>query len=504
MFHFIRPAVAVTIVLCLFAAPPISPQRRKPDHPAGESAGVFAPVGGISPFPAGCSSNRAASAVVYPNSAVETFVSVDPSNPLHLVGAWQQDRWSDGGANGLMAAASMDGGHTWTRSYAPFSLCSGGSYDRASDPWVAISPDGTAYQIALGISGVRSGSATVTSVLVSRSADGGFTWSNPTTIVQSSLSDDKEAITADPNDPNYVYAIWDRTGVTGIPAFFSRTTDGGATWEPARSIYNPGQGSSSTTHEIVVLPDGSLVDVFVLGIQNKSWVAVLRSQNHGDSWSSAALISTDQTVGTEDIKTRTSIRSGAGIPSAAVDRVSGAVYVVWSDARFSGGQRDGIVFSKSLDGGQTWSIPVQVNQAPNVQAFTPAVAVDANGRVGVTYYDFRKDTSDPNSTMAAAWRIVSEDGGATWVETPVADPFDMRGAPRALGAEFLGDYQGLVGAGDRFLAFYAAANTGNAANPTSVFAESLERPGDTRSNLRTEVNLHPRPYRVDDKPQKKR
>ena len=39
----------------------------------------------------------------YLNSEVEPQVAVDPTNPSHLVGAWQQDRWSNGGAHGLVA-----------------------------------------------------------------------------------------------------------------------------------------------------------------------------------------------------------------------------------------------------------------------------------------------------------------------------------------------------------------------------------------------------------------
>jgi len=73
---------------------------------------------------------------------------VDPKNPSHLVGAWQQDRWSNGGSNGIGAAASFDGGATWTRSTPRFSRCARGDagnrgdYDRATDPWVAFAPTG--------------------------------------------------------------------------------------------------------------------------------------------------------------------------------------------------------------------------------------------------------------------------------------------------------------------------------------------------------------------------
>ena len=81
----------------------------------------------------------------------------------------------------------------------------------------------------------------------------------------------------------------------------------------------------------------------------------------------------------------------------------GTLYTVWQDGRFSNGARDGIAFSRSTDGGLTWSAPVRINGDPTVAAFTPAVAVAADGRVGVTYYDFRGNTSDLATLLTSAW-----------------------------------------------------------------------------------------------------
>ncbi len=167
-----------------------------------------------------------------------------PSNPNNLIGAWQQDRWSNGGARGLGSAYSLDGGGTWTRTSVPFSRCSGGNaanggdYERATDPWVTFAPDGTAYQIALAFNSQRNGD---NAILVARSTDGGRTWSNPVTLKRDGAANfnDKEAITADPTDARYVYAVWDRLTGNNGPTWFARTVDGGATWEPARNIYDP-------------------------------------------------------------------------------------------------------------------------------------------------------------------------------------------------------------------------------------------------------------------------
>ena len=44
---------------------------------------------------------------------------------------------------------------------------------------------------------------------------------------------------------------------------------------------------------------------------------------------------------------------------------------------------------RSTDGGRSWTAPRRINGAPKALAFTPAVAVAADGTVGVSYYDLR-------------------------------------------------------------------------------------------------------------------
>src|SRR5206468_9963637 len=64
---------------------------------------------------------------LYTNAEVEPFVAVNPANPDNVIGVFQQDRWSNGGAHGLVTEASLDGGATWTTSIPHFSTCAGGT-----------------------------------------------------------------------------------------------------------------------------------------------------------------------------------------------------------------------------------------------------------------------------------------------------------------------------------------------------------------------------------------
>ena len=77
-------------------------------------------------------------------------MSPAPQPRGNLIGVWQQDRWSNGGARGLRTAYSIDGGVTWGTAQAKFSRCTGGNaanggdYARASDPWVTFARGRTA------------------------------------------------------------------------------------------------------------------------------------------------------------------------------------------------------------------------------------------------------------------------------------------------------------------------------------------------------------------------
>ncbi len=420
----------------------------------------------------------------YPGSAVEPFLAIDPNDPSHLIGVWQQDRWSNAGANGLMTGVSRDGGRSWNRTFAHFSRCTGGNpsnggdYERASDPWVTFSPDGTAYQISVSFNNSDQGAGKA--ILVSHSTDGGDSWSEPIALTRdqdATVAVDKETITADPGDARLAYAVWDRLTQLNNPnpsgpTWFARMSNGN--WEPAHVIYDPGPDAQTIANQIVVLPNGTLIDVFLIITRTSSpdpqrQVAIQRSTDKGSTWSNPIIIERSFTIGVADPKTHRRLRTGSLIPAIAADPGTGKLYVAWQDSRFSGGAREAIAISTSIDGGLTWSLPVQLNQAPDTPAFTPSIAISSSGKIGATYYDFRMDDpSDQTALLTSYWLVTSVDGGATWEETEVGAPFDMRTAPVVDGF-FVGDYEGLAPSGDSFLPFFSAAAFPHGSNSTGIY-----------------------------------
>jgi hypothetical protein len=367
---------------------------------------------GASPF-AGCSVEAEdEDNVNFPDTEPEPFVAVNPTNPLNVVGVYQQDRWSSGAAKAQGTAASFDGGVTWPNHvFVPFSACAGGNpdYQRTTDPWVTFDPAGNAYQISLPVSG----DLQVSSVAVSKSTDGGVSWDAPKTLIRDETGlnfNDKESITADPTRPGHVYAVWDRGSfpsdkMASIATFhsfayrgqpmFSRTTDYGTTW--STPVGMAGTNIFTIGNQIVVEPDGTLVDVFTefrgSGLQpssNQFFQAAMTSKDAGKTWSQPIKISNIAFADLVDPDNGLPVRAGDYLPDIAVDPNNGALYIVWADARFGDGSYFDVVMSKSTDGARKWSPPKVVDTAPaGVSAFNGTIAVTDDGTVAVLWYDFR-------------------------------------------------------------------------------------------------------------------
>jgi hypothetical protein len=424
---------------------------------------------------------------LYGNAEVEPSIAVNPLDATNLVTVWQQDRYSGGGAAGVLTGISFDAGQTWTTTSAAFSHCTGGNtsnggdYQRASDPWVSIAPDGTAHQLALTFD--VSGGGGHRAILASRSMDKGRTWSAAQTLqgdVDPSSALDKGSITGDPQNASLVYAVWDRLTAQLVqnsplahgPTWFARSTDSGASWEPARSIYDPGTDAQTIGNIVAVLPDKTLLNAMLVftGLSTSSTtaaIAVLRSADQGVTWPGLPVtVSAVRNLAVVDPKSRRGVRTGGALPSIAVDASTGKVYVAWEDSRFTG-VRNGIAVSISTDGGLHWSAPIQANRVPTTTAFTPAISA-GGGRLSVAHYDFRADNpSDASQLLTSSWLVTSADDGATWQETALAGPFNLYTAAFAQGY-FLGDYQGLSWDGTAFLSFFAASTSGSLSDPSTL------------------------------------
>ena len=478
-----RWMTAPIITLAMLALPPTGAMAATS---SAHSRAITVGVSGLSPF-ASCDSGKA-----QVNAEFEPWITARPGSPSDLAITWEQDRSTTGAARGgIIIARSGNGGRTWRPEAFPgITTCSGGPFSSAANPAVAYGKDGRLYAIAAGLTWGQS-----TAILVTTSKAGG-PWSEPTTLVNDASPayfNDRPSITPDPRDSQIAYAVWNRNraGDNQNQLIFSRTTDGGQSWEPARSVYEPAdKGAGTVGNQIVVLPDGTLVDAFyegdfaVSGPPNPELaehIRVIRSNDKGSSWSGPITIA-DAKLNTPVFPGTVNPAIGSGlVPDISVDARTGALYAVWGDAGLAtSGSAVGL--SASYDGGVKWTPAIRLEHTPdselggNGQAFLPQVDVASDGTVGVAYYDFRENTAAPG-TPTSSWLLTCRGlrcarDRSYWRESGLAPSFDLEKAATWSGTPYLGTSIGLTHTSHRFNAGLVATNA-TPDNPQDIFLTSV-------------------------------
>jgi hypothetical protein len=375
----------------------------------------------------------------------EPHLAIDPERETTLLAAYQEGRFESGGARTLTYAWSADGGRRWHEGRLPgLTRDLGGAYERVSDPWVAFGPDQRAYYVSLAFDETSPANG----IYVSASTDGGRSWGAPVAVHTNAtvdLFDDKESIVVDTRADSpfrgRVYVGWDTVTDDRQVLRIAHSADGGESWSaPAALVDRAGVGNVGVI--MAIGPGGSVHAVWTLwepSGPNEARTTLLtsRSDDGGVSWSAPQPIAPLLAAGVPGMRT------GDVLPSLAADPRNGILYVTWQDARFTG-TVDQVLLARSTDGGFGWSEPRRVSDGPaDAAAFTPAVAVNGRGWVGVSYSSLRHD---PNRNQWVDQYIAfSKNGGRTFGASrrvtarsfPAADAAFSRGW-------FLGDYQGLV------------------------------------------------------------
>jgi hypothetical protein len=294
---------------------------------------------------------------------------------------------------------------------------------------------------------------------VYKSVDGGNTWSlpspGPAIGNQQKTFRDKEYIAVDsrPASPHAgsVYMVWDDDNYSSCPQdfntnfvsrniMFSRSTDGGVTWSTPLLLATgclvapvPAVGADGSVH--VAWHDCNS------GIRQM----VRKSTDGGVSFGTARAAAAGLT-GCPNPHPGANFRVNAAFPTIATDRTNASrVYVAWSSC--NGVAQADVFFSRSLDGGATWSaVPLRVNDDstsnPRDQFF-PWMAVGDDGVIQVMFGDDRLDTVHAGGHNYDIFFATSLDHGASFgpnvrVTTASSDP-DNDG----FGGTFIGDYFGL-------------------------------------------------------------
>ena len=221
-------------------------------------------------------------------------------------------------------------------------------------------------------------------------------------------------------------AVWqssdDLDGAIGTDSdiLFARSSDGGKTWTPVAALNTNASTDSGADlgPNLATDREGTWVVVWSstddlggpIGVEEDIFVS--RSSDNGQTWTLPEALNTNAAVDVESDRH----------PRIATDR-AGTWVAVW-DAQ-NDGLPDGedILFSRSTDGGETWSPFATLNSNADLGSsdLFPEIATDETG----TWLAVWTSNDTLGGTLAPAWHVLvarSTDDGATWSDAASLNP----------------------------------------------------------------------------------
>ena len=344
-------------------------------------------------------------------SQSETTLAEDETSGI-LCSAFN-DSWEfySGGGGFTGFSRSTDGGATWQDGGA----VGGTTLGDPSLVWRRA--DGNFYLATLSSGGG----------LEIRVSDDGCQSFTTLRTVASVLADDKEFLAVDNRitSPNYgnMYLVWTGLRVNGTSILSSRSTDGGLTWSAPATMFSVVSPTLVQGAWPAVAPNGD-VYVAIMHVINfpggNVSTLVFRSTDGGQTYifRSAPLngattprqLAATATCGIPALNGNIRILPS---PQLAVDD-QGRLHLVYSrdpDGIPGSGDNIDVYYRRSVDGAFTWGPEIRLNDDTTTNdQYHPTIQVRGN-TVMATWNDRRRD---PNNLNFGYFKRVSTDGGQTW------------------------------------------------------------------------------------------
>lgn len=364
----------------------------------------------------------------------EPHIVTNPRNPLNSICAFN--------TNGVYYTLN---GIDWVKVPVAFP-----GFSILGDPVLTFDSLGVATYAQLYQNGSTYG------IVVTRSTNKGVSWSGAYNVASTTVGlSDKEWIAADQTAGPYsnnLYLGWRQFGASGMR--FVRSTNGGVNWSLPMS-FTGNQGAY-----VAVGPNGSIQggSVYFAAFNNNN-ILVSRSTDGGVTFGSQVDATGSFTpagnicAGRNTVKD--CIRTNA-FPKVAADNsytsTRGNVYAVY-EVNPVGADIADVYFVRSTNNGQTWSIPVKVNDdATTTDQWLPAISVDnKTGKIFISWYDSRVDPA--NNLLTRVYGTVSTNGGVSFTQNEAIsnvsfNPNNMRQSQGSGQAFYIGDYFGIAAIGN--------------------------------------------------------
>lgn len=359
------------------------------------------------------------------DAANEPSIAVDPNDSSKMVIGWRQFNTVTSNFRQAGYGYTTDGGQTWTFP----GVIEPGVF--RSDPVLDYDKDGNFYYNSLT-------NVPDYQCKVFKSSTGGSSW-NSGVFAQGG---DKQWMTIDKTDgpgAGHIYAYWTSFFSTCYPGFFTRSTDGGGSFENCVIIPNdPSWGTLMVGSDGYLYVGGSIGNNFVVAKSENAQIA-----GQTITWSMATVVNLDGSI-TYGIAPNPDGLGGQ--TNIAVDTSGGSthgnIYLLCSVDRYSNNDPLDVMFARSTNGGVSFSAPIRINDDPGTSAYQwfGTMAVAPNGRIDVVWLDTR---DNPGTNLSALYYSNSHDGGLTWSQNEkLSDTFNPHlGWPNQ---QKMGDYFHMV------------------------------------------------------------
>ncbi|WP_304130116.1 T9SS type A sorting domain-containing protein [Ignavibacterium album] len=259
------------------------------------------------------------------------------------------------------------------------------------------------------------------------------------------------------------YATWVKLSGT-FPVEFSFTDDISQSWNQILTINSFTQRSSGADIEIGNNGEVFIAYALVSDISpfNETAISFAKSIDGGTTWSVMNNVFPINGInGT--LPQKSNIRVN-GLPRIAVDKSNssnrGTIYIVTTQKNLApAGSDPDIILYKSTDNGLSWSGGIRVNQDAlnnGKTQYFPAIDVDQYGGINIIYYDDRTTTNDSASVFFSR----STDGGLTWSDFNISDHNFKPQPIGGLGQGYQGDNIDIVCVGDKMFPVWMDNSTG--------------------------------------------